>query len=280
MVATTPFVLPDIPALLTTQAQRREYLIDHYWDRFDFADTTYTPTPDITEQAWVDYIGYLRTAPLSQAQSAIRAMITKTERNPKLFQYFTEMAAKYLHEPNSPTRNEEIYIPVLEAMIQSPLLTETEKMLPRHRLQSAFRNRAGTPALDFRYTTRDGKASNLYRLRAEYLLVFFNEPGCPSCKDHIESIRRSPVLTQYQMEERLLILSIYADNDRDEWLKYYDRYPHGWINGYDPAQRIEKAYDLRAIPTLYLLDQNKKVLLKDATFAEIEQYLGQAYRPI
>lgn len=32
-------------------------------------------------------------------------------------------------------------------------------------------------------------------------------------------------------------------------------------------------YDLKAIPTLYLLDKDKKVLLKDATVAQIDQYL-------
>ena len=34
-------------------------------------------------------------------------------------------------------------------------------------------------------------------------------------------------------------------------------------------------YDLKAIPTLYLLDKNKKVLLKDAVVGQIEQYLQQ-----
>lgn len=32
-------------------------------------------------------------------------------------------------------------------------------------------------------------------------------------------------------------------------------------------------YDLKAIPTLYLLDKDKTVLLKDATAEEIEEYL-------
>ena len=34
-------------------------------------------------------------------------------------------------------------------------------------------------------------------------------------------------------------------------------------------------YDLRAIPTLYLLDKNKTVLLKDATLQKVEQYLAE-----
>ena len=51
--------------------------------------------------------------------------------------------------------------------------------------------------------------------------------------------------------------------------------PKEWINGYDKKLVIKEKnlYDLKAIPTLYLLDKDKKVLLKDATVAQIDQYL-------
>jgi hypothetical protein len=274
---TEPFIVPEIPVLITRPELRHEYLIEHYWDHFDFADTAYTPSPEITEQAWVEYINLLRHTSLNKAQAVIKAMIVKSEQNKKLFLYFTDMASKYLHEPNSPARNEELYIPVLEAMTQTPVLNDTEKLLPRHRLKSAYRNRAGTRAIDFRYTTIAGKTGTLYRIDGEYLLLFFNEPGCPSCKEHIESIRHSAVMNQLLAEHRLTILSIYAGEDADEWKKHYANYPPGWINGYDPSLKIEKEYDLKAIPTLYLLDKNKTVLLKDATFAEIESYLGSIF---
>jgi len=45
-----------------------------------------------------------------------------------------------------------------------------------------------------------------------------------------------------------------------------------WTNGYDKELVIKNKnlYDLRAIPTLYLLDKNKTVLLKDATLQKVE----------
>ena len=50
-----------------------------------------------------------------------------------------------------------------------------------------------------------------------------------------------------------------------------------WTNGYDKELVIKNKnlYDLRAIPTLYLLDKNKTVLLKDATLQKVEQYLAE-----
>ena len=51
--------------------------------------------------------------------------------------------------------------------------------------------------------------------------------------------------------------------------------PAGWINSYDSTVSLknDEIYDLKAIPTLYLLDKDKKVVLKDVTFNQVEYYL-------
>ena len=50
-----------------------------------------------------------------------------------------------------------------------------------------------------------------------------------------------------------------------------------WINSYynSDSFKYDEIFDLKAIPTLYLLNKEKKVLLKDATFQQIENYLSQ-----
>ena len=65
------------------------------------------------------------------------------------------------------------------------------------------------------------------------------------------------------------------DEELDEWRRHRDEFPQEWINGYDKSLTIktQNLYDLKAVPTLYLLDANKKVLLKDATVQAITQYL-------
>lgn len=54
------FTLPLIPAMLNTPELRADYLVRHYWDNMDFTDTTYINLPDVTEQAWVDFIDILK----------------------------------------------------------------------------------------------------------------------------------------------------------------------------------------------------------------------------
>ena len=43
----------------------------------------------------------------------------------------------------------------------------------------AMQNRIGERANDFRYTLASGATGTLYGVKAEYVLLFINNPGCP-----------------------------------------------------------------------------------------------------
>ena len=53
------FPFPAIPELLTSPDERRDYLLTHYWEQFDFADTTLVNNRDVTEQGFVNFIALL-----------------------------------------------------------------------------------------------------------------------------------------------------------------------------------------------------------------------------
>lgn len=271
----TAFTLPTIPVMMTAPEQRADFLIRHYWDNVNFADTNYVHHPDITEQAWADYCNLLNHVPLATAQEAVRKTIEQTNVDKKVFTYITDLADKYLYDPNSPMRNEEFYIPVLEAMIASPILEDIEKVRPKARLELAQKNRPGTKALDFTYTLASGAQGSLYQIKAEYTLLFINNPGCHACAEMIDALKNTPIINQLLGEKKLVVLSIYPDEELDEWRKHQNEFSKEWINGYDKKFTIKEKqlYDLKAIPTLYLLNKDKTVLLKDATAQAIEEYL-------
>lgn len=270
-------VLPTIPQMLNTPEQRADFLVNHYWDNVNFADTNYIHHPDITEQAWVDYCDILKHVSLNNAQQAIRKMIDRANADKKVFNYITELADKYLYDPNSPMRNEEFYIPVLEAMVASPVLEEIEKVRPIARLKMAQKNRVQTKALNFTYTLASGTQGSLYQLNSDYTLLFINNPGCRACAETIEALKNATTINRLIKEKKLTILSIYPDEELDEWRKHLTDFPKEWINGYDKKLVIinQRIYDLKAMPTLYLLNKEKTVLLKDATTKAIEDYLNQ-----
>ena len=74
----------------------------------------------------------------------------------------------------------------------------------------------------------------------------------------------------------LKVVDIYIDKDIDAWKEHIPQYPASWINGYDPdfVIRTDLVYDVRAVPSLYLLSADKTVLLKDATTEQFFAAMG------
>lgn len=88
--------------MMTAPEQRADFLVKHYWDNVNFADTNYIHHPEVTEQAWADYCDILNHVPLETAQEAMRKTIEQTNVDKKVFTYITDLADKYLYDPNSP----------------------------------------------------------------------------------------------------------------------------------------------------------------------------------
>jgi hypothetical protein len=82
----------------------------------------------------------------------------------------------------------------------------------------------------------------------------------------INSLKSSPKVTDMISTGRMAVLNIYIDEDLQAWKDYMPVYPQEWYNGFDPdlVLRNNDIYNIRAIPSLYLLDKEKTVLLKDA----------------
>ena len=248
---------------------------DHYWDKFDFADTLYTTKADTVEmmQAYATYISNF-VGPLNQ--EPIRKLMQRASVSKKMFDYFVMLSEKILHDPNSPLRSDELYIAVLEAQLTSPHYDKYEKMAPEYDLRVVSQNRIGHKANDFDYTDRRGRTRSMYSLKNDFVIVYINNPGCAMCRDITEALKQSQIISDLQRKGVLKILAIYPDENLDEWHKHLGDMPAEWINGYDRGCCIEREnlYNVSAIPALYLLDKEKKVLVKDSTnVGEIEYIL-------
>lgn len=266
--AETPAVfLPAIAPAALAPEERVEWLRWHYWDNFDFADTAFLARADTLQlfEAYARYVQLLFSAPTDGAP--MDSLMRRAAVSRPMLDYFAMLADQVLGDPNSPLRNDEFYIPVLRAQLSSPWYDEYERLAPEYRLSLASQNRIGEQANDFRYTLASGATGSLYGLRAEYVLLFINNPGCPMCRDIREAISASPMLTELIEHGRLRVLALYPDENLDEWRAYREQIPASWINAYDDGcvLREKGLYDLSAIPSLYLLDAQKRVLVKDAT---------------
>ena len=108
-------------------------------------------------------------------------------------------------------------------------------------------------------------------------MLFFSNPGCTACKEIMDVLNNDPVISGLIASGTMSVLNIYIDEDLEAWKSYMPIYPDTWYNGFDPdfAIRGEKLYNVRAIPSLYLLDREKTVILKDAPEPKMFDWLNR-----
>lgn len=279
------FRLPEIPPMLTAAQDRAEYLITHYWDHFDFSDTTCIHLPEITEQAFVDYLDILPHGDKENAGRSIAAMLDRAvneDSTGTMYAYFLRLYKDYLYDPNSPVRDEEYYIPVTQYIRKDTLSDEAVKSRAAFDLEMMLRNRKGSRAADFAFISVDGRKGTLHKLNSEYTILYFYNPDCNACKEATAFLRESSFIDQLLKDGILNIVAVYPDSDLSLWTKSKDKVPPLWLNVRDEPHIVKdkQLYDLKAIPSLYLLDKDKKVLLKDTPAEKIESYLHEKWNYI
>jgi hypothetical protein len=163
-------------------------------------------------------------------------------------------------------RDEDLYLPFVQRMAASPLTREDMRTAFRYEAQMCALNPRGSIAPDFAITLRNGTSVRMHSVRAERTILFFSNPGCQNCKEIIDALKGDEYVCQQVSDGKLAILNIYIDEDLKAWRDYMPIYPKEWLNGYDAAHilRQDQLYCIRAIPSLYLLDAEKRILLKDA----------------
>ena len=260
-----------VPPVTFGRDQQVDFLRKHFWDNFRFADTLSLASLD-TAALIKRYGQYtmLLSAQIDNIRpdvASMRRLMQQAASSRPMMDLFLFLADAVLHDPNSPLRNDELYIPVLEAQLAAPWYDEYERIAPAYDLEMVRKNRVGHPAADFCYTTADGRTRSLYDLQAEYTLLFFNNPDCAMCKELRAQIAASPVLSPLIESRRMKVLALYPDEDLAAWRAYRSQMPSDWINAYDKGCVIrgEQLYDVNAIPSIYLLDAETRVLVKDAS---------------
>ena len=282
-----PDVMP--PAMMEDPQDRADYMALNMWNSLADPSRTY-PCDSLlvsgvrkadVEQKFANWVQVLGMSSRPVAEKSVgrlydRALACeKKDTSSNVFETFASLVEKYLFDPNSPLRDEDLYGAYASRLAAYEEYTEVQKGKYARDARLCALNKVGSKAADFRFADRRGKMRTLYGVEAPYTLLFFSNPGCEACMSIINVLKDDPQISGMISSGRLKVLNIYIDEDLDAWRSYMPIYPEEWHNGFDPdfVIRNETLYNVRAIPSLYLLDSEKTVLLKDAPENRMFEYL-------
>ena len=168
-----------------------------------------------------------------------------------------------LSEPTWDYHNEELFALLMEHAATASCLNNNERMRPQMMLEVTRKNAPGSVAHNIEYETLDGAKGSLSEISTPYTLIYFNDPECLSCAKVKERLDTCRTLKQMVSDSTLTVIGIYTYDNVKEW--HLEPCPDYIINGWDYKQEIEvqQTYDLMTMPMFYLLDHEKRVVLKN-----------------
>ena len=274
------FPAVEVPSMYTDPLERAGYMAGHFWDGFtdtakvyfcDSAIVNGIPLRDLES-----YMGYFATLlgelPQDVGSKAVIRLYDRADAferkypDSNVFEELGRLTRHYLYDPNSPVRNEDLYYYFVDRLGRSDLIDNGYRMGYEWDARMCSLNQVGTPAADFSFTDTRGRVRTLYGIKADYTVLIFGNPGCKACMEIMEAMESTPEVAELISSGRLQVVDVYIDQEIDDWKAHIPEYPATWINGYDHnyAIRTDLIYNVRGIPSVYLLDQDKTVLLKDA----------------
>ena len=110
----------------------------------------------------------------------------------------------------------------------------------------------GSVSPTFSYTDDEGDKIDLSEINAENLVLFFYKPDCQKC------IRDKRILGQIKNKQKELTI-LYINISEDNYSNI--------------SQDIINQYDITTVPTIYVLDKNKRIIAKNIKAEEIEFHI-------
>lgn len=146
--------------------------------------------------------------------------------------------------------------------------------VPSHVDSLRAANSVGTKAADFAIMTTDGNESTLYDTDSRLTLVYLYHPDCYTCIATMSYLEADETFKSMVSSGGLKILAVDLTEDMVS-ITQNMRPPKGWTLCFNYDARIinDQLYFIEEYPSMYLLDKDKTVLLKNPEAYKLLEYL-------
>lgn len=268
------FEYPSAPDTLDGLQERSDYLMDHFWDSFDFSSKEAVDQTALND-AFNVYLTAMRYAERNKALASVNNIIKNLKGNSTLLYQFTKAAEEGLYGPRASIWSDEAYMPFLKAIVSDKNLSDTRKQRYAMQLDVIKRNTPGMKFPPVRLTLRNGRHSN-FEVKSPLTLVEFGNPDCDDCKFSRMKLEMATDIAEQIENGDLGMYFIVADavpEEQPEILSLMQELPEKWIAGI--CYGGDDTFDIRSTPSFYLLDKDGKILAKNLDVTEAVDRIRQ-----
>jgi len=134
----------------------------------------------------------------------------------------------------------------------------------------------GTDAPDFSLPTPEGTTVSLSDYRGKYVVLDFWASWCPDCIKDVPNIKR---LYDVYHERGIEFIGVSFDDSKEKWTSALEKYGIKYTQVSElkkwKSTEISAAYNIKWIPSLYLIDPKGKVVIGTVMSEKIANELGK-----
>lgn len=250
-----------------------QYYKNHYWDNFDLTDDRLLRTPLFNKHLERFFTKIVYQHPDSIIKEA-DIFINKTRPSKEVFKY-SVWYLTYKFEMSKIMGFDEIFVHMSDTYYSSG-----EAFWADSSVVKSLANRAdelrdiliGSDAPNLILMDTAGGFNSLYHHQAKYMVVLFYESDCNHCKKEITALKTWLEDDQYDVN----VFAVCTDTSLTDWKNFINKYELDWINvngTRSVTPDYHKLYDIRMTPTMFFLDERKKILAKRLKTEQLEPFL-------
>ena len=250
------FEYPVAPEEIISLQDKSEWLMEHFWDSFDFKRKEAVDQNALND-AFNVYSHPMRWASRDAVLKSTDRIIASLVKNPVLLLQFTKAAEENLYGPRAETYIDEVYLRYLDALVGSKKITPARKARYIRQNKILKNSLVGTIPPTFVFDTPNGVKE---RFRPGLLTVIeFGDPDCTDCR-HAKLKMDTDLKFSSAVEKGLVNVLFIIPDPEDNWQDSLAEYPKLWHTG--ASDEVSDLYDLRSTPYFYVIGTDGKIIDK------------------
>jgi thiol-disulfide isomerase/thioredoxin len=262
------------------------YVKNHYWDNVVFNDNRLLRTP-FFEKKLDDYFKNFVSREPDSVIEEVQYMLTVAKTGKEIYPF---LLFKFTNKYISPEfmGQDKVFLHIYQnffAKGDTILLNEASKKSLRDRAYSLMANQLGLPAPILVLNDVNDKRFALHNVKAQYTFVAFWDPTCSHCKVEIPKLDSIYKASWKALDVKVVSVNINF-KEISAWKNFIKEHQlEDWLNGYQTEEdlnrevkegkptTIRQLYDVYKTPTFYLLDKNKKIVAKNLSIEQFNDFL-------
>lgn len=267
--------LSPLPSNISSNEQYLAYSALHAFDNFPYKDGRMHTTPAAMNRLLAVCSNLFYMNP-QHSPAIADTLLTRWQANAANYHAFFNVMENAFGTIGVSFWTEEIYLVMLRNALAYPQLEERRQNYYQQLYELQSKNLPGSQLPDIPILWSDNSRSSLHAVESEYTLLYLQNPDCHTCTAVRGYLATNPELDQAVKSGRLTVVTLYFEKDEQLWRRYLStkadpRWRHGW--DYQSKIESEQLFDLRAIPVIFLLDKDKKVIVKNLPHYDLSNAL-------